>query len=353
MIALISGIALLAITGSSAASHHGETPRWQVEPAPVAEVRELNFENAGETFFARLSVPEGGARLLLVAAHGAGVPDHDAPLYGHLHEALPGLGIAALTFDRRGADGSAPITETADYALLASDAAAALKAGAEALDLPVSQAGFWGLSQGGWIAAEAAGLVEGAGFVIMVSAPTTTPSDQMRFARENRLRLAGVPEADIEAVNRAHRQVEAYLRGEIGREAAQQALDEVNQEAWFELAMVSPEAAPSPEVSGWRLEMDFNPVEAIRRGDAPLLAILGGADPWIDVARSRRELEALRDEDGLDIEILVIDGANHVMAHEEERMGIDADFVAKNAPESAAYFTKMGHWLGARFPAAN
>jgi dienelactone hydrolase len=352
MLAAISGIALLTIAGVSTAAPGDETPRWQIEAMPSANTHDFSFENAGETFFARLSSPEDGARLLVVATHGAGVPDHDAPLYRHLHEALPGLGIAVLTYDRRGADGSAPVTETSDYALLASDAAAALRAGAQALDLPFERTGFWGLSQGGWIAAEAAGLIEGAGFVIMVSSPTTTPSEQMRFARENRLALAGLPEADIEAVNRAHREVESYLRGEIRREQAQQALDSVNAEPWFDLAMISPQAAPSREESGWRLEMDFNTVTAIRDADTPVLAILGGADPWIDAARSQSELQALREE-GLDIDIVIIDGANHVMAHQEETMGLDTEAVPKDAPESAAYFVTLGHWLTERFPLAD
>lgn len=83
----------------------------------------------------------------LVALHGAGNGTRDSsPLYRHLHETLPPLGIGVATFDRRG-DGESE-GEPA-RGLLTARARDGL---AVAAALDTQRVGLWGFSLGGWVA---------------------------------------------------------------------------------------------------------------------------------------------------------------------------------------------------------
>jgi len=79
----------------------------------------------------------------VVVLHGASSPSQDLPLYEHLKQALPPLGIAVFLYDRRSGEGQY------DFQILAEDGAAARSALTGNPHVDGARIGYWGISQGG------------------------------------------------------------------------------------------------------------------------------------------------------------------------------------------------------------
>src|SRR5215813_6141193 len=84
--------------------------------------------------------------------------------------------------------------------------------------------GFWGLSQGGWLAVLAAGRSKDAAFAISVSAPLVTADEQMQFATRNLLTVRGYSSLDVQDMLVARRAWIQYLHRKGSREEAVEAL---------------------------------------------------------------------------------------------------------------------------------
>jgi uncharacterized protein len=69
--------------------------------------------------------------------------------------------------------------------LLAKDAAAGASYLSTRKDILTNKIGFYGLSQGGWVAPYAANIFKNATFIVTVSAPGITPDEQDVFATGN------------------------------------------------------------------------------------------------------------------------------------------------------------------------
>jgi pimeloyl-ACP methyl ester carboxylesterase len=115
----------------------------------------------------------------LVALHGAGNGTRDShPLYQHLHETLPPIGVGVATFDRRG-EGESEGEPTRDrFEAQARDALAVAAA------LETRRVGLWGFSQGGWVAPLAATLSDDVSFVITIAAMGLSVAELLRYAKQ-------------------------------------------------------------------------------------------------------------------------------------------------------------------------
>jgi len=116
-------------------------------------------------------------------------------------------GIAALIYDRRGNGNSQGEPDRIiRMDMLANDAAA----GAEYLSArnDINKIGFYGLSQGGWVAPYAGSIFKKTSFIFVMSAPGIQPDEQNRFASmnmansviTNKLLEAGVPEGAVKTL---------------------------------------------------------------------------------------------------------------------------------------------------------
>lgn len=100
---------------------------WSVRSDLAVEQRTIVFENRGAKLSGTLHLPGGERpRGAVIALHGARVPLHSDPLYRHLIEIVPRLGLALFLHDRRGSGestsgGAAP----GNYDRLAEDAVTA------------------------------------------------------------------------------------------------------------------------------------------------------------------------------------------------------------------------------------
>ncbi|HUZ16226.1 MAG TPA: alpha/beta fold hydrolase [Gaiellaceae bacterium] len=208
----------------------------------------------------------------LVAIHGAGAGTRDSsPLYRHLHETLPAIGVGVATFDRRG-EGDSPGEPTRGrFEAQARDALALAEA------LGVERVGLWGFSQGGWVAPLAATLSEDVAFVITIAATGVTPAEQMVYANRRALELAGYGPDAVERVTGLRRAIEAWAH-DAGPPPD---LAAAAGEPWFPLTYLPParpEDFDDDAKRSWIAEMDFDPVPVFAAVRVPVLAFLGERD---------------------------------------------------------------------------
>jgi pimeloyl-ACP methyl ester carboxylesterase len=331
------------ISPASAANVSGP---WQVAGTPRVIAQPIVFTNAGATLHGTLYRPEQlGPVPAVVALHGASNGSAADPVYDHLREGLPGMGVAVLVFDRRGSGHSTGSLSNIDYQTLADDGIAGARAIAKLPFIDARRIGYWGLSQGGWLAILAAGRDQQTDFVISVSAPLVTPEQQMEFAMSNRLTVLGYSQADVDAMLAARRAWAGYLRGDVPRSDAVRSLAAIDQKPWFPL-MYMPSAATltvNPSMSSVRKEIDLDMLAAVKRVRVPVLFIFGGADPWIPVAQTVARLRRL-ELTQTNLQDAVIANASHEMMFvRNERMAI----TATAAPQAPAYFMLMASWLRA------
>lgn len=321
---------------------------WHVPGTPAVITQDFPFDNGKVHLAGTLYLPATGDHLpAVVALHSALVDSRDAALYRHLREGLPAMGIAVLLYDRRGSGGSSGSLKGSDYETLASDAVAGQHALAGVSRIDPKRIGFWGLSQGGWLALLAASSSPNAAFAIVVSAPLVTPEKQMQFATANLLAVRGYPQSAVERMLTARKAWADYMHGTGSRDGAASALRQVETEAWFKLAFLpkASELPAKPQDSSWRKEMDIDPVAVVRKISAPLLFLYGGADPWVPVAESVDQLRTLVGERP-QIAYAVVPGASHeMMFRTQDKMEFDAKSLSEGYPHAPEYFMLLASWL--------
>ena len=254
-------------------------------------MQELVVRHDGALLAGSYSPGQGTA---VVALHGAGEGTRDYVLYRHLHEVLPEVGIGVVTFDRRGEGESTGDSSRGRFEVQAADALAVLDA------VGVPRVGFWGLSQGGWIAPLAASESPRVAFVVGVASTGVTPSEQMMYAV-------------VQRVLALRREYEAFVHGRAaGREDALAAeLSAAMDEPWWLLAFLPPILLDAEGRRVWIEEMDWDPRPVFARVQVPALMFYGADDAWTPVEPS---VEAWREARGSAVDLVVVPEASHEMA---------------------------------------
>ncbi|GLQ57198.1 alpha/beta hydrolase family protein [Devosia nitrariae] len=288
-----------------------------------------------------LVIPAGvGTVPAVIVLHSAANPIGSAPLYRHLVDILVPRGVAVLRYDRWRADGTE--VRPPSYQDLATDAAAAYDSLCRHPRIDPTQIGFWGLSQGGWLALLAASLVHSAAFTVVVSSPMCTPKTQMEHAVANVLRIRGFEEQDVADALSLRSAIDHFALTGEGKELASQRLALARSRPWFDHAYVAPDL-PTAGTSRWGEDMRQQPLDAIAKVRGPVLAVYGGHDPWVPTEMS---MEALRRLQRPNVTVLEIEDADHVMMVGRPPFDqVDPGLFAKDAPNSSAYFSALTEWL--------
>jgi pimeloyl-ACP methyl ester carboxylesterase len=338
---LLLGLASIGCLHAQGATSASPVP-WSAPASVSVAEEEKTFENgpdklSGTLYLARDRKPQSA----IVVTHAAGFPLRDMPLYRHLKEMLPPLGIAVFVYDRRGSGRSGGELESSDYALLADDAIAAVRMLKADPRIDPRRVGIWGLSQGGWLALLAASRSAEPRFIISASAPLVSPDVQMMFRSANSLRVHGYSPADIEQMTATRKAVDDYMRGTGDRSTAQRLVDAAKTKPWFKLLYMS-ETVGDRATSRWRKEIEFDPVRTIEGVKIPALVIYGAADPVVPVAVSVERLRATHPK----LDIVVIAGADHAMqVSVPPQVQMDPARIHEQAPESVEYFAILASWL--------
>lgn len=320
-------------------------PPWGAQPSVAVDAQERTFESGGAALSGTLYAPRLKGRIpALIVLHAASSPTRDNPLYAHLAEMLPPLGIAVFIFDRRGSGKSGGLLEDSDYSTLADDGIAAQAMLARDRRIDPKRIGFWGLSQGGWLSLLAASRSPSAAFAIAISAPMTTPDVQMNFAVANILRIKGFSRADIDEAIATRTAVDDFHRGKRDRASAQRLLDAAATKPWFEHIYMA-KTFRDPDQSRWAKEMRHDPLATLDSVRQPALVIYGSVDPWVPAQTSIERLRASAARHP-NVDVAVITGADHAMATSVPAADqIDPVLSAREAPQSAEYFGLLGAWL--------
>jgi dipeptidyl aminopeptidase/acylaminoacyl peptidase len=322
---------------------------WHVEGDPKVTAQDIQFKNGDARLAGTVYLPESGGDHLpaVVALHGASDATRGAAIYRHLREGLPAMGIAVLIYDRRGSGASSGNLENIDYKTLADDAIAGQNALGKLPRIDPKKIGFWGFSQGGWLALLAAGRSASTAFAISVSAPLVTPEQQMEFATTNLLTVRGYSREDVKQMLETRQAWIGYLKGAGSRGAAVDALQKAEGQPWFELAFM-PKASKlttDPEHNSWRKEMDEDPIAAVRKVKVPLLLIYGGSDPWIPVGQSVEQLRLLMNQQRNIHYAVVPDASHEMMFVEHDTMAFNKKTMDESGPQAPEYFMVMASWL--------
>jgi pimeloyl-ACP methyl ester carboxylesterase len=262
-------------------------------------VEELRIEGDGFSLAASYS-PAGPTAL--VALHGAGEGTRDSPSLRHLHELLPPQGIGVVTFDRRGEGESTGDAIRGRFELQVEDALTVL----EALD--AERIGVWGLSQGGWIGPLAAPASDQVAFLVLLASTGVTPSQQMMYAVERQLRLAGYGDEVVERALDLRRRFEAWVHRPEPDDELAAALWAGLDEPWWGQCWLPPTLLDEQSRRLWIEEMDFDPRPVFAQVRVPTLLFYGAEDSWTPVEPS---VEAWRAARGDEVEIVVVPGAEH------------------------------------------
>jgi pimeloyl-ACP methyl ester carboxylesterase len=287
-------------------------------------MEELRIERDGFSLAASYS-PAGDAAV--VALHGAGEGTRESQLYTHLHDLLPPAGIGVVTFDRRGEGESTGDVTRGRFEFQVEDALAVLRA------VDSERVGLWGISQGGWIGPLAAASSDEVAFLVLVASTGVTPAEQMMYATEQQLRLAGYGDEVVERALDLRRRFEdsvhapAPERDELLAADLMAALDE----PWFGQLWLPPTLLDEESRRLWIEEMDFDPRPVFAQVQVPTLLFYGAADSWTPVEPS---VEAWRAARGDGVEVVVIPEAEH-------------DLTLPDGSFAPVYDRKLVDWLTA------
>lgn len=322
-----------------------ETGLWSATPSTQVWAEERIFRSGPAQLSGTLYLPRG-ARIFgaIVVSHGASSPLRSSPLYRHLKEMLPALGIAVFIYDRRGAGKSAGDLSTSDYSLLADDAIAAVRMLKIDPRIDPKRIGVWGLSQGGWLSLLAASRSPEVRFAVSISAPVVAPDVQMIFYSANALAVNGYSQDDIDQMKATRKAVDDYMRGVGDLETAQRMVDAAKAKPWFSLTYMG-ETVKDRETSRWRKEIEHDPLRTLGAVKVPALVIYGAADPVVPVAASVERLKQLRGRYS-ELQVNVIAGADHSMQTSvDAKSQMDPKKSDEGAPEAPEYFGLLASWL--------
>ncbi|MFN4356684.1 alpha/beta hydrolase family protein [Sphingopyxis alaskensis] len=281
------------------------------------------FDSAGSKFSGMLIEPPGSdpQRPLVVMVHGS---ERTSPIGGIYGYAMAAQGLSVFVYDKRGT-GASEGEYTQNFELLARDAAAALGQARAMLPGHAGRAGFFGGSQGGWVAPLAATLTP-ADFVAVGFGLVASPIEEDREQMISEVRAAGLG-ADAEAlVNRlsaatARLLLSNFKDGYVELDAARAALADKpwatqirGEHSGMMLRMSNAELRRIGRARFDNLELiwDYDAVAALRRLRTPLLWVLAGEDREAPIETTRAALAELRAA-GQPIDVYLFPGTDHGM----------------------------------------
>lgn len=282
----------------------------------------VTFPSDGVTIAGSLRLPPTpGPHPAVVYAHGSGPGTRNqVSLLAHffLHR-----GIAVLGYDKRGIGGSTGDWRKIGFPELASDALAAVSFLRSRPDMDPQKIGLFGISQGGWIVSLAASRSPDAAFFISHSGPGVSPRKQEFTMLTNIMTASGFSKEDIDGVLRAMSLLYEY--GKTGKNGDK--LDELvlklrqNPKLADFLPPLSKEVDREKMYEkqdmgdpGWffHLDVDYDPIPAVKRLRSPGLFIFGKHDYTVPVDESVARIEAALKETGnKTCRVVVLPNAGH------------------------------------------
>jgi pimeloyl-ACP methyl ester carboxylesterase len=285
---------------------------------------QATFDSVGTKMTGVLIEPPGAPhakRPLVVMVHGS---ERTSPIGGVYGYAMAAQGVSVFLYDKRGTGGSDG-EYTQNFELLAEDAANALGRARSMAAGRFGRAGFFGGSQGGWVAPLAATRTK-ADFVAIGFGLVASPIEEDREQMVSEVRAAGLGDDAVALVNRLSQATAGLLLSDFRTGYA--ALDAVRAEMagkpWA--AKIEGEYSgaiarmPNEDlrrigrarVDNLELIWDYDAVSALKKLDAPLLWVLAGEDREAPIETTRGALLGLA-KAGKPVDVYLFPDTDHGM----------------------------------------
>lgn len=235
-----------------------------------------------------ISPSDNNSHPAVVVLHGSNPRTRDFFIYSFLGDVFARHGISVLLYDGRGAGESTGDFQTATFKDLAEDALAGVKFLKSRQNIKQDKVGLWGISQGGWVAPEAASISKDVAFLIIVSGAAVSPGEQMNFSTANELRENNFSNEEVKQTIALRDKVNSFYQGKTSREEAQAAVDRNRANDWFSFASL-PGGGNLPKDfsrSKWYREVNYNPLPALEKIKIPVLMLWGEDDPIMPIKES-------------------------------------------------------------------
>lgn len=316
------------------------------------KVTDASFESAGTTLKGQLIEPGSTSNPkppLVVMVHGS----ERSPAIGNIYAyAMAAQGIAVFAYDKRGT-GASEGEYTQNFELLAEDAANALKKARALAGDRISRAGYFGGSQGGWVAPLAATRSD-ADFVAVGFGLVASPIEEDREQMISEVRALGLGR-DAEALaNRLSKATAKLLLSGFsdGYEELDQVRGQLGANPW--LSRISGEHSGEilkldnaqlrrigkARFDNLELIWDYDAVAALNRLQAPLLWVLAGEDREAPIEGTSRALLDLRSK-GKKLDAFIFPGTDHGMM--EFRVNPDGSRTSTRITDG--YLQLLADWI--------
>ncbi|RXZ64061.1 alpha/beta hydrolase family protein [Pelagerythrobacter rhizovicinus] len=321
---------------------------------PRRETRETDttFDSAATRLAGQLVEPAGPpdpARPLVVMVHGSERTAAIGSVYAYM---LAAQGVSVFVYDKRGT-GASDGTYTQNFELLAADAAAALEKARSAAAGRFGRTGFFGGSQGGWVAPLAATRTP-ADFVAIGFGLVVSPIEEDRAQLLEEARRMGLAADEMAQVERLSDATAELVRTHFARgfEALEAVRREIGDAPWA--------ATIAGEYSGDMLRMsdadlrrigrarfdnleliwDYDAKAALAKLDVPLLWVLAEDDREAPIERTRAVLAELAGA-GQSIDVYLFPDTDHGMMEYRE----NADGSRTGTRITDGYLRLLADWI--------
>jgi uncharacterized protein len=240
---------------------------------------QVKFKNKDVTLAGTLLVPRGpGPHPAIILTHGSGPQRRWRGIFEQLWSRR---GVAVLSYDKRGVGQSTGDWHQSSFLDLADDAVSAAQFLQKRGDIDGKRIGFWGLSQGGWIAPLAASRFGRTAFVIFAAGGGLSPEQQELLDTEAELHDAKFSEGDIAAAIEFQKAKNAFMRTGASWEGYQKLRQTATKKDWYGFGNTDawgPESKEDPYWASCRLIYFYDPAPALQSLRCPVLFISGAQD---------------------------------------------------------------------------
>jgi uncharacterized protein len=268
-------------------------------------VGEATFHSHSTSLAGRLVMPSGNSKVpVVVLVHGS--EQSSALDFHQLQRLLPAYGVGVYVYDKRGT-GRSQGTYTQNFNLLADDVVAAMREARRLAGSRLARIGYWGGSQGGWVAPLAANRAP-VDFVIAAFALAVSVIDEDQQEIEIEMREKGHSPAEIAQALEVARAAEVVIASHFTQGFAElDAMRAKHRSApWYKdlhgnyTYLLLPYSEAQLRELG-RTELSFarntpfyyDPMPTLRAATVPQLWILGGEDYEAPSAETMRRIKGL------------------------------------------------------------
>jgi pimeloyl-ACP methyl ester carboxylesterase len=330
----------------------GAVERWKQLPLTVTDT---HFSSVQTKLVGRLIEPSGVAaagRALVVMVHGS---ERTSALNSPYAYSLAAQGVTVFVYDKRGT-GASEGDYTQNFELLAADAAAALAHSRTMARGRFGRSGYFGGSQGGWVAPLAA-IRSNADFVAIGFGLIASPIEEDREQMILEARALGLNDEAIVLINRLSAATSRLLLsnfsqgyGELGRvrrELAKQPWSEkIHGEYSGDILRVPEDElrrVGRARFDNLELIWNYDSVAALERLKVPVLWVLAGEDREAPIETTRAALFDLM-KAGKSIDAYLFPNTDHGMVE----FVTNADGSRTVTRITDGYLRLLGDWIQQR-----